>query len=279
MVRRSVPTVTSAPASAGVVDVITGAQPVVPPLPGGPLSEVDARVLTGRIRATAREIGDRLARLRVLVDQARDGEAWVALGYASWTAYLADTLEPMRLPRAERREVVGYLTGEGMSTRAIAPIVSADPKTVVNDRRAIAAAGVEDSTPADAVTGRDGRRYSTVPTSPPRLVVVPPAPDQRPAPAQQPSTPRDLAASALRDARERASLDPMVGPWHAAAAFRRAGDVAARSAARHLAAGRDGDAHGHADAFVLLEDRARRALTRTSELRQPVSAIATTKVG
>jgi hypothetical protein len=180
--RVSLPSIAPAAASAGVVDVLTGAQLLVPPVPEGPLDEAAARDLTNRIRATAREIGDRLTRLRLLVDQARDGQAWVPLGYASWTAYLADALEPMRLPRGERREVVRFLTGEGLSTRAIAPIVSADPKTVRNDRRALASAekpraGGESSPPAEVVTGLDGRLYPQGSSARPTLVVVPPVTD------------------------------------------------------------------------------------------------------
>src|SRR5690606_19560440 len=59
------------------------------------------------------------------------------LGYASWTAYLSEGLgeEPIRLARDERREVVQLLSNEGMSTRAIAPIVGVDRKTVERDVR------------------------------------------------------------------------------------------------------------------------------------------------
>lgn len=275
--RVALPALTPAPASAGVVDVITGVQPVVPPVPAGPLSEADARALTDRIRATAREIGDRLARLRALVDQARDGEAWAALGYASWTAYLSDTLEPMRLPRTERREVVGYLTGEGMSTRAIAPIVSADPKTVVNDRRAIeAAAGGESSTPASAVvTGLDGRRYDPAPRRP-ALVVVP-----------EPATrPGDELGARGRAARylERAHADRIVwwrhepGTYHAAATLERARDMAAGDVAEHLLLESVDLAREYLAAYVLLRDRGRQALARSVD-RERAGGVRNTAVG
>lgn len=190
--RVQLPALTAAPASAGVVDVLTGAAPLVPPVAPGPLSEQDAQVLTERIRQTARDVADRVTRLLQLVEQALAGEAWVALGYASWTAYLADTLEPMRLPLEERREVVGWLTGRGMSTRAIAPIVSVDQKTVSNDRRAIAAAtaGEEDSSPAPiVVTGVDGKTYTTTQAPSRHLAVVPAA--EAPAALEMPSTDRE----------------------------------------------------------------------------------------
>jgi IS30 family transposase len=58
-----------------------------------------------------------------------------------------------RLARGERQEMVAMLSAEGMSTRAIAPIVGVDNKTVHNDLRR-----VENSTPAP-VQGMDGKTY------------------------------------------------------------------------------------------------------------------------
>lgn len=252
---------------------------MVPPLPEGPLSAEDARVLTDRICAAARYIADQIARLRVLVEQARAGQAWVALGYASWTAYLADTLEPMRLPREERREVVGYLSEQGMSTRAIAPIVSADPKAVVNDRRVIAALpGVESSTPAPTVTGLDGRQYEGAPARP-CLVVVPEPSSSH---TEQERNVRHTAARALHIARGdqvHSLLHPGAWPWRASATFEQARNVVARWATRDLAEGRDGLAWVEATAFVLLELRGRDAFTRTAEIERLTSPIVTTKVG
>jgi hypothetical protein len=51
----------------------------------------------------------------------------------------------MRLERDVRQELVAELHAQGMSTRAIAPIVGVDNKTVHNDIKRIA--GVENSTP------------------------------------------------------------------------------------------------------------------------------------
>lgn len=95
----------------------------------------DARRLTERIRLTAFTVREGMEKMQHLVDEAKAGNAHLSLGYPSWTAYLSDTLgsEPLRLPRDQRQELVGYLSGEGMSTRAIAPIVGADQATVVRD--------------------------------------------------------------------------------------------------------------------------------------------------
>lgn len=99
------------------------------------MSATEAQRLTQRIKLTASGVRDGLFKLRNLVDEAKNSNAWQVLGFASWTAYLADTLadEPMRLGREERQELVGYLSGEGLSTRAIAPIVGASVSTVKTD--------------------------------------------------------------------------------------------------------------------------------------------------
>lgn len=112
------------------------------------LSPGEAQRLTQRIKLTASTIRDSLFKLRNLVEEAKGSNAWQVLGYQSWTAYLADTLadEPMRLGRDERQELVGYLSGEGLSTRAIAPIIGVDNKTVHNDIKRLTPP-VEISTP------------------------------------------------------------------------------------------------------------------------------------
>lgn len=126
------------------------------------LSAHDARLLTQRIQLVAGNAREALEKLHVLVEQARSGGAHAVLGFASWTDYLSSTLgeSPMRLDREQRRELVAYLAGEGMSTRAIAPIAGVDQKTVRNDLRA---AGEEKSSPAATlptpIHGRDGKTY------------------------------------------------------------------------------------------------------------------------
>lgn len=150
-----------------------------------PMLSVDAaRRLTERIRLTAHSARESIEKLHVLVAEAKDGNAHLALGYASWTAYLAEVLgeEPLRLARDQRQELVGYLAGEGMSARAIAPIVGVDRKTVDRDiagganvppepdpqeaaRQAVARAFSQaEEVPAKAepakVTGLDGKSYT-----------------------------------------------------------------------------------------------------------------------
>lgn len=112
------------------------------------MTEAEASRITEDIRHTAKSFTEYRARLMDAVDKAKAGNAHLALGYASWTAYLSEVLgeEPMRLARAERQDMVRMLSDEGMSTRAIAPIVGSSFKTVANDR----GAGVQNYTPETA---------------------------------------------------------------------------------------------------------------------------------
>lgn len=159
-----------------------------------------ARRLTERIRLTAITVRDGVEKLQSLLEEAKEGNVHVALGYPSWPAYVADVMgeEPLRLSRDDRREIVHYLTGEGMSTRAIGQALGVSRDTVSKDR----SAGVRNLTPApdetldaevvedddpevDAhiaslnarattprpVTGLDGKTYT------PRPAPTPPEPD------------------------------------------------------------------------------------------------------
>lgn len=79
------------------------------------MSKTEAEALSIRISRLVAALRNGLDELHRLVAQAKAGNAHVALGYASWTAYLAATLgkEPLRLGREERQQLVGYLAGEG----------------------------------------------------------------------------------------------------------------------------------------------------------------------
>lgn len=114
------------------------------------LSPGEAQRLTQQIKLTASGVRNGLFKLRNLIDEAKASNVWNILGYPSWTAYLVDALgdEPLRVSRDERHEIVGFLAGEGLSTRAIAPIVGVDNATVHRDLGRVA-----DATPDTAVTG------------------------------------------------------------------------------------------------------------------------------
>ncbi|HEY5454192.1 MAG TPA: hypothetical protein VIJ96_01865 [Acidothermaceae bacterium] len=121
----------------------------------------DARRLTQRIRLTAQNFIETKSRLISLVEEAKAGNAHLALGYASWTAYLSDVLgdEPLRLARVDRQEMVAILSAEGMSTRAIAPIVGVSNKTVHEDLSTVTSGNSRPDAPERpaTVTSLDGR--------------------------------------------------------------------------------------------------------------------------
>lgn len=81
------------------------------------------------------------------------------LGYRSPGEYISDRFGKAlsRIPTVMRREVVQELSAAGMSTRAIAPVVGVDQKTVVRDlARGEAHASPE---PDPNVFGLDGKAY------------------------------------------------------------------------------------------------------------------------
>ncbi|GAB3454109.1 hypothetical protein AB1207_01145 [Kineococcus endophyticus] len=129
-------------------------------LPGGvsPLSEADARRIDNRIRILAPSVGESLAKLMRLVDEAEQGQVHVVLGFPSWTAYLADALSQFHLAvePAMRKELVPQLAEKGMPTRAIAHSLGVSQTTVVNDLRAATEQEVF-SRPATVVS-LDGRQ-------------------------------------------------------------------------------------------------------------------------
>lgn len=116
------------------------------------MSRDDAERLTERIRLTAvsfMETRDKLARY---VREAQEGQAHIALGYRSWTEYIAQVFSDtplMRLTRDERRVIVADLAEQGMSTRAIAPVVGAPRETV---RRMVAEGRDPNGSPASPST-------------------------------------------------------------------------------------------------------------------------------
>ena len=117
------------------------------------MDEAEARRVTERIRYCAMGVRDGVEKLQALVKQAQEGSAHLALGYASWTAYLADVMgdEPLQLrSRGERREVASWLSGQGMSTRAIASVTGASKNTVTNDLRQVSQIGTPAPTTSTA---------------------------------------------------------------------------------------------------------------------------------
>ncbi|CAN1485984.1 hypothetical protein MCEMAEM6B_00048 [Mycobacteriaceae bacterium] len=128
-----------------------------------PLDVVAATRLDKRIRLMAATVRDNLTKIADLVAEAKSGQLHIALGFSSWTAYLADAIgSQIELSTDSRRAVVELLAGEGMSNRAIATAVGVTEGTVRNDkvRSDYAPFQVDNiNLKNSAVTGLDGKTY------------------------------------------------------------------------------------------------------------------------
>lgn len=99
-----------------------------------PATADEARQRSERIRSGMRV----LAEWQVDVITAYARRDWDALGYGSWEAYLDGEFgeHRVRLPRAQRRDIVGSMAAANMSTRAIAAAVGTSDFTVREDIKA-----------------------------------------------------------------------------------------------------------------------------------------------
>lgn len=134
------------------------------------MAEAQARSLTSRIKLNLTSLADLNDKVLGQIEQARSGDAHLALGFASWPAYVEQEFGGAlaRLDRDRRRDVVRVLTEQGMSTRAIAPIFEVSHDTIHRD-----VAAVRNLTP-DPVAEQD-----LEPAAPePRKVRRRPLPDQ-----------------------------------------------------------------------------------------------------
>ncbi len=142
------------------------------------LDEAEARRLTMHIKLRLDTIAANVEQVVPLIEEARARSAHLALGFASWTAYVEQEFAGSlgRLQAAERRPIVEMLADTGMPTRAIAPIVGVSHMTVARDleRRS----PVRDVTAARAVVGRDGKNYTIDPPLRPTKRRRRPLPDQ-----------------------------------------------------------------------------------------------------
>lgn len=99
-------------------------------------AQADAENLDRQLRNQARAVAHSMNRFKPLIDEARTKEIHKALGFKSWTAYIADVIgkEMKQLPVDDRRQIVALLSGEGMSNRAIADAVGVNEITVRRDK-------------------------------------------------------------------------------------------------------------------------------------------------
>ena len=144
-----------------------------------PLTRDAAEKLDGRIRRLAKQAGDQLVQVGRLLDEAQAGLVHEALGFASWTAYVADALGgTLSLSGEARQAMVQLMAGEGMSERAIADATGASKTTVHRDLEEVVHNGPPEPDPEvvhhgppesdtaagppepATVTGLDGKTYT-----------------------------------------------------------------------------------------------------------------------
>lgn len=134
---------------------------------GAVLDLKDAKSLDTKIRLLSNTVRDNLHKIAALVEEAKRGQIHVALGFNSWTAYLADALGgQLKLDTDARRAVVALMSGHGASQRTIAQAVGTSQKTVNRDLQVShndSPEGTGESCAdgkADLSTGLDGKNYS-----------------------------------------------------------------------------------------------------------------------
>jgi hypothetical protein len=142
-----------------------------------PMTQDEAERISQRIALRLDTIADNTEAVCELIEKASQGEAWRALGYESWPAYVVgrfgDALARVR--RAERLPLTQALAETGMSTRAIASLTGVSQPTVVRD---LGEQVIHDESPAGSITGLDGKAY--------------PRPDPGPPPTRKPRRRRPL---------------------------------------------------------------------------------------
>ena len=129
------------------------------------LSYGDALDGMNALASEARDINEQIARYTERAAFLWSHRAWEVLGHKTWAECVEERGAQLRLPRADRREMVALLDQKGMTTRAIAPVVGANYATVSRDL----ASPVANATPATAPrtkTGLDGKTYAVQPRKP-----------------------------------------------------------------------------------------------------------------
>lgn len=123
------------------------------------LTTTGARRLTARLR-------DALVVTDDLLVQAYTGQAWAALGYPTWAAYVEGELPELQLLQVKgelRRQRVQGLLDNGLSQGAVATVLDVGKGTVNRAREQLLAGGW---TPPATVTASDGRTMAATQTAP-----------------------------------------------------------------------------------------------------------------
>jgi transposase len=105
-----------------------------------PLNKTEAKALDKKIRSASDRVTAGIGKVQNdfdqlvgLIDQAAQGEIHKALGLKSWAVWLKDAVQFAPANRVERKELIGIMSGKGLSQRTIAGMLNVSQKTVDRD--------------------------------------------------------------------------------------------------------------------------------------------------
>jgi transposase len=103
--------------------------------------------------ALGREIANGVQNVYVLVEEAKVGRAWLALGLPDLKSFLVLHVDPdsLKIPAGERKALFKSLTGEGLSHREIATVTGTSRQTIDRTLSSVVKSGP--SEPHAQVTG------------------------------------------------------------------------------------------------------------------------------
>lgn len=136
-------------------------------------TEEEARQGTAKLNRTRDRVANGLAEYAEQVKDAYRRRFDLALGYSSWSEYATAELDGDDPLTADiRRQLVGMLSADGMSMRAIAPVAGVSIGTVSGDKRSgVQSLNTSHSSPTSPATppepaatvGLDGKTYRRPP--------------------------------------------------------------------------------------------------------------------
>lgn len=129
-------------------------------VPDDTMDDAGVKRLDTKLRLTVETVRSNMTKLQDYVHEAKLHNIHERLGFVSWTAYLADALgnQPLALDREDRRELVQFLSDEGLSTRGIATVAQISRNTVKADLRQVGQTDPPASSSTDRSTKLEQRR-------------------------------------------------------------------------------------------------------------------------
>lgn len=120
------------------------------------MTREQAETVTREIRDTGKALATARTKFASAVKRAKDGNAHTALGFKSWTEYVASTFENLPgLGKADHEYLTAFMAGEGMSSRAVARVLGVSQSTAARMIRQAEAEGKVSE--ERKVEGKDGK--------------------------------------------------------------------------------------------------------------------------